>query len=258
MPKLTDALRREYEELWQTCVIRPECMAEIRAAANKIVEFKAQYLEATALTKVPFAIIGVIDTLEAGGGCCKHLHNGDSLARPTVNVPKGRPSGKGPFPWLVSAVDALTYDGLDRWTDWSIAGSLHRLELYNGWGYRKLKAPIPSPYLWSMSSHYSKGKFTSDGKYSATAVSKQCGAATILKQLELMGAIKFEVPVVPAQVEAPATIVFGERSQHVRLVQMWLNAQFGAKLVADGIAGKQTSAAMFKHCGEYLLGDPRA
>jgi lysozyme family protein len=40
---------------------------------------------------------------------------------------------------------------------------------------------VLTPYLWSFTNHYTKGKFVADGKFDANAVSKQCGAAAILK-----------------------------------------------------------------------------
>ena len=42
---------------------------------------------------------------------------------------------------------------------------------------------MPSPYLWSFSNHYARGKYVADGHFSATAVSQQCGAALLLKRL---------------------------------------------------------------------------
>jgi lysozyme family protein len=42
---------------------------------------------------------------------------------------------------------------------------------------------VATPYLWSYSDHYDKGKFVADGKYNPDAVSKQVGAAILLKEL---------------------------------------------------------------------------
>jgi peptidoglycan hydrolase-like protein with peptidoglycan-binding domain len=42
---------------------------------------------------------------------------------------------------------------------------------------------VPSPYLWSFSNHYTRGKYVADGRFSPTAVSQQVGAAVLLKQL---------------------------------------------------------------------------
>lgn len=65
--------------------------------------------------------------------------------------------------------------------DWSLARTLWRFEGYNGFGY--YPKGINSPYLWSFSNHYTKGKFVRDGVYDPAAVSKQCGAAAMLRAL---------------------------------------------------------------------------
>ena len=58
---------------------------------------------------------------------------------------------------------------------------LFKLEANNGFGYRR--KGINTPYLWSFTNHYRKGKYIADGKYSTEAVSKQVGAAILLKLL---------------------------------------------------------------------------
>ena len=104
----------------------------------------------------------------------------------TVRVPKGRPKqGQPPFTWEESASDALVFDGLHKWKDWSLPGTLFVLERFNGFGYRN--KGIHSPYLWSFSNHYAKGKFVADGVFSATAVSNQCGAAVLLFRMVARG-----------------------------------------------------------------------
>ena len=55
-------------------------------------------------------------------------------------------------------------------------------EKYNGMGYRPFG--VPSPYLWSFSSIYTSGKYVADGRFDPTVVSKQSGAAVMLKALE--------------------------------------------------------------------------
>jgi lysozyme family protein len=64
-------------------------------------------------------------------------------------------------------------------TDWSVPHMLFLLERYNGFGYRS--RGVPTPYLWSLSNLYEKGKFVADGVFDPAAVSKQCGAAVMLK-----------------------------------------------------------------------------
>jgi hypothetical protein len=68
---------------------------------------------------------------------------------------------------------------------WNLPVILFKLEGFNGFGYRTKHPDVLTPYLWSFTNHYTKGKFTSDGKFDPNAVSKQCGAAAILKALTL-------------------------------------------------------------------------
>ena len=62
---------------------------------------------------------------------------------------------------------------------------LYRLEAYNGFGYRS--SGRATPYLWSFSNLYSTGKFVADGHFEPKAHSQQCGAAVMLKLLDLAG-----------------------------------------------------------------------
>src|SRR5439155_371250 len=130
-------------------------------------------------------VVAVIHSMEAGGDFTRHLHNGDPLTARTTHVPAGRPrTGKPPFTWEASAIDALTYQGFGNWKDWSVPGTLYKLEGYNGFGYRDHHPQVLSPYLWSFSNHYARGKYVADGRFSQTAVSQQCGAAVLLKRLQ--------------------------------------------------------------------------
>ena len=74
--------------------------------------------------------------------------------------------------------------GYDSETDWSGPHILYLLEKYNGFGYRFKE--LRTPYLWSYSNLYSKGRYVADGVFDPNAVSKQCGAATMLKALDVL------------------------------------------------------------------------
>jgi lysozyme family protein len=115
-----------------------------------------------------------------------HLHNGDPLTARTVHVPAGRPpTSTPPFTWEASAQDALTFENFDRETDFTLPRILYLFEHYNGMGYRQFG--LATPYLWSFSNHYAKGKFGQDGEFDPELVSKQVGAATLLKALQAAG-----------------------------------------------------------------------
>ena len=184
MAGLTTQRRRSYELLYESCLIRPKRRVAVDQLAQRITANKARFAKVGKALRVPWYVVGIIHSLEAGGDFSRHLHNGDPLTARTTHVPAGRPqTGKPPFTWEQSAIDALRLRGLDRWKDWSIPGTLYELEGYNGFGYRDYHPNVPSPYLWSYSNHYTRGKYVADGRFSATAVSQQCGAGLLLKQL---------------------------------------------------------------------------
>lgn len=188
---LTSALKSEYVRLWNTCVVRPNRRAATSEIADRITQNRRRYTAAGRPHGVPWYVVGIIHQLEGSGNFRTHLHNGDPLTARTVQEPAGRPrTGSPPFTWEFSASDALVYDHLDTWKDWSVPGTLFVFERFNGFGYRKPSIAINSPYLWSFSTHYTQGKFTHDKVYSPTAVSAQCGAGLLLLELSKRGFVE--------------------------------------------------------------------
>jgi lysozyme family protein len=177
-------LKTEYEDLYKNCQIRSEQLGSIDSIIDKITSNKKQYKIAESSTKVPWYVIATIHNLESSLSFTTHLHNGDPLSARTVQVPAGRPLSNPPFTWSESAIDALEYDGLSDWSDWSIAGIAYKLEGYNGMGFRQFHPEVKSPYLWSFCNHYVKGKYASDGKFDPDLVSAQCGGMVLLKRME--------------------------------------------------------------------------
>ncbi|ACS61307.1 Peptidase M15A (plasmid) [Rhizobium leguminosarum bv. trifolii WSM1325] len=153
---------------------------------------KSRYQEVGQQLRIPWWFIAGVHLLEASFNFSTHLHNGDRLTARTFRVPAGRPkNGTPPFTWEQSAIDALKFEDLDNLQDWSLARALYRWEAFNGFGYRSRR--IATPYLWSFSNNYSKGKYIGDGVFSPTAVSKQCGAAAFLKALVGLGHVSLEI-----------------------------------------------------------------
>jgi lysozyme family protein len=181
---LSATLSKEYVDLWRSCKIRPARAEDVDAIVDRIVAHKRRYAKAGKPHGVPWHVVGVIHMLEGSGNFGTHLHNGDPLTARTVHVPRGRPkNGAPPFTWEESASDALAFDGLGTWKNWSLPGTLFALERFNGFGYRSRPKPIHSPYLWSFSNQYARGKFVADNVFSPTAVSQQCGAAVLLRRM---------------------------------------------------------------------------
>lgn len=175
-----DDTKKAYNFMFDSLQIK-NFRQELTSYVTRINGNKQRYQTVSSATGVPWFFIAVIHALECSLSFNQHLHNGDPLSARTVQVPKGRPViGEPPFTWEYSAKDALAYDGLTDWKDWSVEGMLFSLEAYNGWGYRN--KGINSPYLWSGTQFYTKGKYGEDGKYDPNLVSKQIGAAILLKQ----------------------------------------------------------------------------
>ncbi|NYZ15955.1 hypothetical protein HL658_25725 [Azospirillum sp. RWY-5-1] len=176
-----DVLRDEYDQLFESCVIDENRIPTIeRYYIRPLVENEGRYRAVSVKTGVPWWVVGIIHGLEAGFSFKSHLHNGDPLDQRTVQVPAGRPkTGQPPFTWEESAQDALT-GKFGVAVDWSLAGTLFNLELYNGLGYRNRGRA--TPYLWAFTNHHRKGKFVKDGVFDPEALTRQAGAAAILKR----------------------------------------------------------------------------
>lgn len=176
------SLKPNYEALFASAKVRAEWRDTVQWYLAMVRKGRAKYEEVQAKTGTPWWFVGIVHGMEAGFRFGGHLHNGDPLTARTVQIPKNRPAvWNPPSDWLSSAVDAIEGEGYAGKTDWTLARALFRFERYNGFGY--YAKGINSPYLWSFSNHYSQGKFIGDKKYSATAVSKQCGAAVMLRAL---------------------------------------------------------------------------
>lgn len=177
----TPQLRNEYRRRFRTAEVNANRKALVAGVVDSLVAKKARYERVGDPLDIPWWFVAVIHDLEASRNFNAHLHNGDPLTHRTVHVPKNRPLGNPPFTFEESARDALTLDGLAHKDDWSISHALFRFERFNGFGYRKAAINIPSPYLWSFSQHYRKGKFASDGIFDPNLVSQQCGAGVLLR-----------------------------------------------------------------------------
>lgn len=171
-----------YNDLWRSIAIRPDRVGTVDWYVNQIVRNKDRYMKVQENTGVPWFWVGITHGLEGSFNFSTHLHNGDPLSARTVQVPAGRPTtGRAPFTWEFSAFDAINMKGYPNWRDWHLPSILaYSFERYNGFGYRN--KGVNSPYLWSFSYHYSRGKYTADGYYDPYAVSQQAGAMVVLKR----------------------------------------------------------------------------
>jgi len=174
--------RLYYEDLWNRHTIRKEWQPAAIAAAKTILSGRLLYekLCQNINPKMPWYVPGILHMMESHCNFKRHLHNGDSLQHRTIQVPAGRPlKGEPPYTWLDSAADALTLHHFQLYQSWRLDQILYRFECFNGLGYRSRH--IYSPYLWSGTTFYTKGKYIEDNKFDPELVSDQVGAAVLFQ-----------------------------------------------------------------------------
>lgn len=248
------ALRGEYEQLWGMMQIRPERLASIRIRAADILQphRRQRYETVQSHTEIPWIVIACLHSLEADLSFRGHLHNGDPLTARTVRVPAGRPrTSSPPFSWEDSAVDALERKRTSEISDWSVPECLFYFERYNGWGYRNgggrnTTPQSRSPYLWSFTTHYERGKFIRDHVFDINAVSRQMGAAALLRVLmEMVGQQPADnVGVMNPTRHGRPMLRRGNRGEDVAELQMLLRDAGLSPGSVDGIFGGKTEAAV--------------
>lgn len=184
---------------------------EFAPVAKRLVAAKSRYQAVEKRTGVPWFVIAVIHEREASQNWNTQLGQGDPLNKVSTHVPKGR----GPFQtWEDGAYDALALCAPfgAKWRDWTPGGTLTLLEEYNGLGYAARN--LPSPYIWSGTDQYVKGKYVSDHEFDPNEVDKQLGCAgLILAMAKLDPSVSFgdtaiappPPPDIPAPKPPPAT-----------------------------------------------------
>lgn len=254
--KFTRSVQQHYVELYNTCEVAEKHFGDVDAIVAGILANRARYERVSHETGAPWYFIAAIHNMEASQRFNCHLHNGDRLTGRTRHVPAGRPrDGAPPFTWEHSARDALTMHKVNEVAQWTLARILYELEKYNGWGYRLYHPHVNSPYLWGFSTHYHSGKYVADGTWSDSAVSRQCGAAVIIRRLEERGDIK---PLAEQTVPAGPVLYYANQAiKHGEDLQRFLNTFGGISLRVDGWTGERTSDAMQQVFGFRLSNDPR-
>lgn len=178
----------QYAAKYAAAVIKPEKLDYCEITAKKLLKYKDTHYEPVAdAVGCPWYVVACIHLQECGedvGVFKAVLHNGEKIVG-TGKKTKLVPRGQGPFAtWEEAAIDALGGKKALTKQAWDVGSALKFLEAYNGLGYRAHETA--SPYLWSYTNQYVKGKYVADGVWSATAVSKQQGCAAIMKALEIV------------------------------------------------------------------------
>jgi lysozyme family protein len=196
---------------WAKAHIHPQWQKAIDETADRLTApgNKAKFLAVQQAEGVKWFAVAIIKERESGADPAfkRSIAQGDPWNARSVHVPKGR----GPFmSWEAAAHDALIdcapFAG--RWRDWSIGGLLTILEKYNGVGYAS--RGLPSPYIWSKTNIYIKGKYVRDGVFDPEYVDQQIGCAALLLAMQKRDpSITFDKPGTPARptAEPPKAIV---------------------------------------------------
>ncbi len=222
-----DALRPEYEELWDI-INRPGGLTRVadtmhEAEAIVAPDARSRFAAVERRTGVPWFVTGIVLTREAGSPPNFHawLHNGDPMfdhsgaPRQTVNVPAHRPPDPA-VSWEDGAVDAYEIEGLVD-ADWSPALAAWLLEKFNGFGYR-LYHHIRSPYVWGATTVQQRGKYTADRVWDPAVMDLQIGG------MALLAALMTHDPEVRSQMHGSGSMAVRpmpppeEASRHLRLV----------------------------------------
>ena len=220
---------------------------EFAKPAKTAVDNKPRYLgisQRSGMPDISWVFIAASHYRESSQDFSKSLAQGDPWNKVSTHVPAGR----GPFQSFEdAAVDALVKCApyAAKLKDWSIGGMLTNLERFNGIGYAAKGRP--SPYLWSGTDQYEKGKYVADGVYDPDKVDAQLGiAGLIMAMMHLDASIKFDGA--PVQTGSQPVSAAPTGAQPVRdgiWLQNSLN-RLGAnpKLDLDGIVGPATRNAV--------------
>jgi len=205
-------LRATYSKEIAEAELRPSWTGAYERAAEYILKNKDKYIPIERATTVPWQLVAALHWREASGSFAGVLHNGEKIigtGRKTRLVPAGR----GPFKtWTEAAIDAIKIKRSVYPPAWDMEGCAWFAETFNGMGYRN-KGRV-SPYLWSGTTLYTRGKYVSDGVYSSTAVDQQLGVMPLYQILLERSGKTTSVPTVSRE-ERPATM---EKSRKVVLM----------------------------------------
>ena len=176
---------------WKAAKVDPRQTIALDKLVDRYRRTTARYQAVQAMKPngVPAPVAFGLFYREADNNFADSPAQGDPLTHLSVNEPRGRiPGKKPPFKWEDAAFDAYyVCDRLDLW-DWRTAAStLGAIESFNGTGYARFHPAVPTPYLWSGTTLYSRGKYVSDGRFDPLATDKQMGVAAILKRFQDRG-----------------------------------------------------------------------
>lgn len=173
---------------WRTARVNPRYSIALDKLVERYRRHETTYRQIEAMREhgVPAPVLFGLHYRESDADFSCHPHEGSPLTHRTRYVPKGRPTGDPPFTFLQSAEDAYYgYEHLEK-RAWHEPGAVcYWSESFNGLGY--MKRGRVSPYVWSGTDAYQRGKYVADGRYDPLFVDKQLGVAAILFRLRERG-----------------------------------------------------------------------
>lgn len=188
-------LKGIYDELYRVMKVHSDREKELNDICDQLIKNRRRYEAIEEETDVPWWWIAAIHNMESGGRFDCHFLNGDSLKKRTVREPKGLPiedpihGWSQGYTWEESCICGIEEKGYDDVRDNSLNAWLWRGHRYNGmgnvgyFGRKGMRSYLYTPYLWSGTHIYQKGKFTSDGEYDSESISEQIGIAPIIREL---------------------------------------------------------------------------
>lgn len=208
IPSLALASPKEQEARWNSAKLNPAWSIALDKLVSRYQRTQATYVQIQNMRPngIPAAVCFGLLYRESDNDMTCSPAQGDSLSRRSTHVPRGRiPNVEPPYTFLQAAEDSYYSPQLDHMDakDWSsIGAALDNSEGFNGWGYRN--RGMVSPYVWSGTSVYQRGKFVADGRLDRSFVDKQAGVAAILlrfreRGIPILKAPKVSFQIVPVQ-----------------------------------------------------------
>lgn len=182
------SLLAENTRRWNNMHSKPSFVGQAKKFAERAIKHKAEYeaiaadIKAQYALHVPWWFIPLVHERECVGGVDNwncNIAQGSRYNQKSRIIPRN-----GPFPsFRAAAIAALVKEAPKAATNtnWSGGGAVTIAERYNGLGYAK--RGLPSPYIWSGTDQYRRGKYVRDGKYDANVVDTQVGVAVSLRAL---------------------------------------------------------------------------
>ncbi len=171
--------------------IRPEWVARLDVVISGIIRDRQRYVVIQNLRSggmLWYFVAGIHERESSRNFTC-HLHEGSPLTQRTFYVPKGRlPTPNPPYTFEQSAEDALYVLEREDLVEWSnMDSSLYAIEAYNGLGYRQYHPEVKSPYVYSGTNLYARGKYIADGRFSAITIDQQAGVYALYLRMKERG-----------------------------------------------------------------------